>query len=107
MLGFANLALTELSSHTPALEQVAAGAVPAVLLSLLLAVATVMPKIVSGSALSALHASASSANLKADGGLGQVLAVFDQGLELWAGRLAMIGVVGLIAVEAVKGDALF
>ena len=50
---------------------------------------------------------ASSDNLRAEGLLGQLLAVFDQSLELWTGRIAMIGLVGLVAAEVVKGDAFF
>lgn len=50
---------------------------------------------------------ASSSNLKAEGLFGQLLAAFDQNLELWSGRLAMIGLVGISAVETVKGDAFF
>ncbi len=46
-------------------------------------------------------------NLKAEGLLGQFLALFDQSLELWSGRLAMIGLVGLVVTEAFTGDALF
>lgn len=37
----------------------------------------------------------------------QVLALFDTNLELWLGRAAMIGLVGLYAVEAIKGDSFF
>eukprot|EP00955_Chlamydomonas_euryale_P116815 366441-Chlamydomonas_euryale.AAC.13 len=107
MIGFASLALTEVSSHTPALEQLSAAAPSIVVVSLLLSVATVMPKIVSGSSLSDLLSAASSENLKADGALGQLLAAFDQNLELWAGRLAMVGMLGLPIAETIKGDALF
>lgn len=107
MLGFTGLALTEVSSHTPALEQVA-NSIPAIILvSLTFTVATILPKLVSGSSLKDLHAAASSENLKAEGLLGQALALFDQSLELWSGRLAMIGITGLCIVEAFKGDSLF
>lgn len=54
-----------------------------------------------------LHSSATSENLKVGGGLGQVLGLFDQNLELWTGRIAMIGVTGLAAVEAVTGKVFF
>ncbi len=37
----------------------------------------------------------------------QVLGLFDQSLELWTGRVAMIGVVGLVAAEVLKGDSFF
>jgi hypothetical protein len=37
----------------------------------------------------------------------QVLAYFDQNLELWSGRLAMIGFVSLPIAEFFTGDALF
>ncbi len=107
MLGFTGLALTELSSHTPALEQLGASAASIVLVSLALTFATIVPKLVSGSSLKDLHDTASSDNLRAEGLLGQALALFDQGLEMWSGRLAMIGVVGLVVAEAIKGDALF
>ena len=64
MLGFSSLALTELSTHTPALEQ-AANAVPGIiLLSLALTFATIVPKLVSGTSLKELHEVASSENLR-------------------------------------------
>lgn len=78
-----------------------------IIISLLLSLATVAPKFVSGSSLAELNASGTSANLKAEGLLGQMLALFDTTLELWSGRLAMFGFVGLIIAEGIKGDALF
>lgn len=54
-----------------------------------------------------LHASATADNLKAGGGLAQVFALFDQNLELWTGRVAMIGIAGLLVTEAVTGKVFF
>lgn len=53
-----------------------------------------------------LHASATSDNLRAQQGVGQALALFDTNTELWTGRVAMIGIVGLLAVEAFTGKVL-
>ncbi|KAG1678270.1 hypothetical protein FOA52_013891 [Chlamydomonas sp. UWO 241] len=107
MLGFAAIAITELSSHTPAAEQLSSSVPSILFVSLLLAVATVMPKVVSGAPLAQLHAAATSENLKAEGAIGIFFSLFDCTLEMWSGRLAMLGLVGLPIVEAFKGDALF
>ncbi|KAJ9517784.1 hypothetical protein QJQ45_004083 [Haematococcus lacustris] len=37
----------------------------------------------------------------------QYISYFDSGLELLLGRAAMVGVLGLVVTELVKGDALF
>ena len=54
-----------------------------------------------------LHATATGDNLKTDAGPGQLLGLFDTNTELWTGRIAMIGIAGLILVEAVTGKVLF
>lgn len=53
-----------------------------------------------------LHAAATGANLKAEGVIGQLLSLFDTNVELWSGRLAMIGVLGTIILEGVTGNTL-
>jgi hypothetical protein len=53
-----------------------------------------------------LHAAATGDNLRAEGVLGQLLGLFDTNLELWSGRLAMIGVLGAVIVESVTGNTL-
>jgi hypothetical protein len=40
-------------------------------------------------------------------GIRQLQALFDQNFELWTGRIAMVGIVGLIAAEVVRGDSFF
>lgn len=54
-----------------------------------------------------LHAAATSAALKAPSGPGQLLALFDTNTELWTGRVAMMGIAGLLVVEAITGKVLF
>jgi len=107
MVGFTSLALTEASKHTPALEQLGNSWAGIILVSLALSFATIVPKLVSGTSLKELHDNATSENLKSEGLAGQLIALFDQKFELWSGRLAMIGIIGLVAVEAVKGDSFF
>mmetsp|Transcript_35007 Transcript_35007/g.88647 ORF Transcript_35007/g.88647 Transcript_35007/m.88647 type:complete len:193 (-) Transcript_35007:554-1132(-) len=106
MWAFASFAATELSSHTPVLEQFASGWAAAVLFSMTITFASITPKLLSGTSLKDLHAGATSDNMRGDG-FNQVVALFDTNAELWAGRLAMIGVAGLAALETVQGDALF
>lgn len=106
MLGFAGLALTELKSSTPALEQLGNDVVGILLLALSLTFASITPKMVSGRSLQELHSVATGDNLKTDGGAGQLLGLFDTSVELWTGRIAMVGIAGLFLVEAVTGKVL-
>jgi hypothetical protein len=53
-----------------------------------------------------LHAAATGANLKAEGLIGQFLGLFDTNIELWTGRVAMIGLVGTLVAEAVTGNTI-
>lgn len=41
------------------------------------------------------------------GGVQAALALFDTNLELWVGRIAMIGTAGLFITEAITGKVLF
>ena len=106
MLGFAAIAAAELSTQTPALEQFGSDWLGVALMSVTLSLASVFPKLVSGSSLADLHAAATSDNLKGEGIIGTLAALFDTNAELWLGRLAMLGIAGLIGVEAVTGNTL-
>jgi hypothetical protein len=106
MIGFTSVALNEFSAHTPALDQTIA-AIPAVIgFSMLITLATIMPKLVSGSSLRELLDVASSGNLKGEG-VGMVLALFDTNFELWSGRMAMFGFAGLILFEEATNASFF
>jgi hypothetical protein len=107
MLGFAGIALAELKEQIPAAEQFSNDVGGVLLLGITLTLASIFPKFVSGSSLKDLHAAATSENLKAKTGIAQALGLFDQNLELWTGRLAMIGITGLLVVEGVTGKVLF
>lgn len=106
MLGFAGIALSEMSSHTPVLEQWSNNWVLAVFYMLLISLGSLMPKFASGFPLKELVDTATRENL--DGpGVQQVLKYFDNSLELWTGRVAMIGIVGLVVAELIKQDSFF
>jgi hypothetical protein len=53
-----------------------------------------------------LFASATTENMKGEG-IQAFLALWDTNLELWTGRIAMIGIAGLFITEAITGKVLF
>ncbi|KIZ07472.1 early light-inducible protein [Monoraphidium neglectum] len=106
MLGFAGIMAAEHSSKVPALEQFGSDALGVILLSITLTLGSLAPKFASGSSLKDLHAAATGANLKAEGLIGQFLGLFDTNIELWTGRVAMIGLVGTLVAEAVTGNTI-
>ncbi len=106
MIGFVSILGPELSKKQPVLEQVGDAWFGVLLFSLTITFASILPKLVSGVPLKELHEVATGENLKGEG-LQQALSLFDTNLELWSGRLAMLGFAGLIAIEAVKGEAFF
>ena len=107
MLGFVAAAMGERADGTPALAQLGDDLLGPVLLALMFTVASIAPKIVSGTPLATLHATATGDNLKGEGAVGQALGFFDAGVELLNGRAAMVGLVALVVVEAVTGKAFF
>ena len=106
MLGFAGIVSTELSTKTPLLEQLEDNLIPIALISISITFATIIPKLISGISLKDLTAAATGPN-QAGPGLGQAMMLFDESYELWIGRIAMFGVVGLGVAEVLKGDAFF
>jgi hypothetical protein len=57
--------------------------------------------------LKELHETATSESLKGGEGVYQYLSLFNGNTELWTGRVAMMGLSGLVALEVAKGDAFF
>jgi hypothetical protein len=107
MIGFVGIALAEHKDGVAALAQLGDDWLGPLLLAISLTMASVFPKIVSGSSLAELHAAATGDNLRGEGAIGQALALFDTNVELWTGRVAMLGLAGLVAVETVTGKAFF
>jgi hypothetical protein len=107
MLGFVAAALGERQEGATALAQLGGDVLGPLLLAVSLTLASVAPKIVSGTPLAELHAAATGANLRGEGVLGQALGLFDTSVELWTGRVAMMGLAGLVVVETVTGKAFF
>jgi hypothetical protein len=107
MLGFLAAALAERKDGTPVLEQLGGDWLGPLLLAVSLTMASIFPKIVSGTSLKELNEAATGDNLRGEGALGQALGLFDTNLELWTGRVAMVGLAGLAAVEAVSGGKAF
>jgi hypothetical protein len=108
MLGFVGVALAEHKDGVPALSQLGDDWLGPLLLAVSLTMASVFPKIVSGTSLKELNAAATGANLRGEGAIGQALGLFDTNAELWTGRAAMFGLLSLVLVEAfVSGGKAF
>lgn len=101
MLGFVAAVAAELSSGAPVLQQSQQAAGPVLFTMMMLTGATIIPKFASRVPLSVLLAATSKDKMP------KGLEMFDGVTELWTGRVAMIGLVGLAAVELYLGKALF
>mmetsp|Transcript_6754 Transcript_6754/g.19429 ORF Transcript_6754/g.19429 Transcript_6754/m.19429 type:complete len:190 (-) Transcript_6754:5135-5704(-) len=100
MWAFAAMMITEASTHVPFLQQAETNYLSAISWTATIALASLAPKFASGNSLKNLHEAASR------DGLPPVLSFFNKTHELWLGRVAMIGLVGTAAVEAIKGSPL-
>ena len=89
MWAFLICSIQELTSGQPVLQQAAAHPIATTFLGLILSIASLAPKYISGVALSELHEAASK------DGLPQALRFFNKTHELWLGRVAMLGFVFL------------
>ena len=101
MLAFVAVAFGELTTGKSVLEQVPSVPFRIIFVSLMISVASIVPKYSSGNSLADLTEAASKT------GLPPVLRFFNKTHEVWLGRVAMLGFTGLIIVELIKGGALF
>lgn len=106
MIGFVSILGPEISKQQPLIEQIGNNWLFIILFATTITFASILPKIISGISLKELHATATGTNMKGEG-LQQAMAYFDADTELWSGRLAMLGFAGLLAIELIKGEALF
>lgn len=105
MIGFAGGAVAEFATHKSILEQAAYAPVTVTIAALAIALGSIMPKFVTGVSLQDMYASAETSEALGGGFTG----FFTAPLELWTGRVAMLGFAGLVAVEILlkNGGALF
>ena len=101
MLAFALCSFAEVTTHNSVLQQLQATPTKTVLFMALISLASLVPKYVSGVSLKDLYDAASRE------GLPDNLKFFNKTHEVWTGRVAMIGILGLSIVEVFKGGALF
>jgi hypothetical protein len=107
MLAFAAAAAAESSTHVSVADQFGAAWPGVLIIMALIMLGSLLPKFVTGYSLKELHESATTANMQGEG-VQAALALFDTNLELWTGRIAMLGFTGLLANELfVKGGAFF
>ncbi|KXZ54198.1 hypothetical protein GPECTOR_5g292 [Gonium pectorale] len=106
MIGFVSILGPEISKKQPVLEQLGDAWFGVILFSFTIAFASILPKLIAGVPLKDLHAAATTENMKGEG-IQQFVALFDTNIELWSGRLAMLGFAGLIALEVAKGGESF
>lgn len=102
MIAFVAIALTEVTQHKGLLEQLQSYPGKTATLMVLISIASLIPKYVSGVSLRDLYDAATRE------GLPDNLKFFNRTHEVWVGRVAMLGITGLAAVEVlIKKGALF
>ena len=101
MLAFVAVVFGELTTGKSVLEQVPTVPFRIIFVSILISIASIVPKYSSGTSLHELTEAASRT------GLPSQLSFFNKTHEVWLGRVAMLGFTGLIGVEFFKGGALF
>lgn len=101
MMAFAFVSLYEVTGHRSVVQQLQDTPTKTILFMLLISIASLVPKYVSGVSLKDLYDAASRE------GLPDQLKFFNKTHEVWVGRVAMIGILGLTTVEIFKGGALF
>ena len=101
MLAFALVSLSEVTSHRGVFQQLQQAPYKTAFFMLLISVASFIPKYISGVSLRDLY------DVATRDGLPDNLKFFNRTHEVWVGRVAMVGFLGLAIVELFKGGALF
>ena len=100
MWAFLAAVAAELGSGRSVLEQLSAAPLSVMATAALITLGSLAPKFASGVSLGSLIASSGRE------GLPKELAFFNRTHEIWLGRVAMLGFVGLVATELVLHRAL-
>ncbi|BDA51398.1 probable low molecular mass early light-inducible protein HV60, chloroplastic [Coccomyxa sp. Obi] len=100
MIAFVGAAAAEAASGKSILEQAAVAPVSIAIAVFLISLGSVFPKFAAGVPLATLT------NAAGREGMPKELAFFNKTHEIWLGRVAMLGFLGTVAVEVVKGGAL-
>ena len=101
MWAFLAAVAAEVASGRSVLEQLAAAPLSVAATAALISAGSLAPKFASGVSLSSLISAASRE------GLPPQLRFFNKTHELWLGRVAMVGFVGLVCTEVALRRALF
>ncbi|MEW5305322.1 MAG: hypothetical protein WDW38_005637 [Sanguina aurantia] len=111
MIGFTNIMFSEMGDTHTAWSQLSDNWFGILLFGGIITLASIMPKVVSGTSLKTLHATATGRQVATiiaeDGPLKVAGSIFDTSVEMFLGRTAMMGLVGLVLVEAIKGSPVF
>ncbi|KAK9861974.1 hypothetical protein WJX84_009429 [Apatococcus fuscideae] len=101
MMAFFAGVVAERVGHKSIVEQAGQAVGPVILFMALISFASIIPKYSSGSSLKDLLETASRDGLPAN------LRFFNKTHEVWTGRVAMLGFLGLVGVELFLGRGLF
>ncbi|KAK9822094.1 hypothetical protein WJX74_006649 [Apatococcus lobatus] len=101
MLAFVAGVVAERVGHKSIAEQAGQATTSVIFFMILISAASIIPKYSSGTSLKELTETASRDGLPAN------LRFFNKTHEVWTGRVAMLGFLGLVAVEVFLGHGLF